>query len=96
MHGRADGGKRSDEQHLFLSDVLPTAYQGVEYADVKPGGTVAVLGLGPIGQMAARIAVQRGATSGGRKRKPKTRTGSTPPLTCACVAYPQHHLGDPF
>ncbi len=51
-----------DEQYLFLSDVLPTAYQGVEYADVPPGGTVAVLGLGPIGQMAARIAVHRGAS----------------------------------
>ena len=40
----------------------PTAWQGVEYADVPDGGTVAVLGLGPIGQMAARIAVHRGAS----------------------------------
>lgn len=51
-----------DEQYLFLSDVLPTAYQGVEYAQVPTGGTVAVLGLGPIGQMAARIALHRGAS----------------------------------
>jgi threonine dehydrogenase-like Zn-dependent dehydrogenase len=50
-----------DEQFLFLSDVLPTAWQAVEYADVPPGGTVAVLGLGPIGQMSARIAKHRGA-----------------------------------
>src|SRR6187402_583837 len=40
-----------DEQYLFLSDVLPTAWQAVQYADVPEGGTLAVLGLGPIGQM---------------------------------------------
>ena len=45
-----------DEQFLFLSDVLPTAWQAVEYADVPRAARVAVLGLGPIGQMAARIA----------------------------------------
>jgi threonine dehydrogenase-like Zn-dependent dehydrogenase len=51
-----------DEQFLFLSDVLPTAWQAVEYAQVPDGGTVAVLGLGPIGQMSARIARHRGAS----------------------------------
>jgi threonine dehydrogenase-like Zn-dependent dehydrogenase len=51
----------SDEQFLYLSDVLPTAWQAVEYAAVPEGGTVAVLGLGPIGQMSARIARHRGA-----------------------------------
>jgi threonine dehydrogenase-like Zn-dependent dehydrogenase len=51
----------ADERYLFLSDVLPTAYQAVAYADVPPGGTVAVLGLGPIGQMCARIARHQGA-----------------------------------
>jgi len=51
-----------DEKYLFLSDVLPTAWQSVEYADPEPGGTVAVFGLGPIGQMAARIALHRGAS----------------------------------
>jgi threonine dehydrogenase-like Zn-dependent dehydrogenase len=50
-----------DEQFLFLSDVLPTAWQGVEYAAIPEGGSVAVLGLGPIGQMAARVAHHRGA-----------------------------------
>src|SRR5690606_38957318 len=50
-----------DERFVLLSDVLPTAWQAVEYADVPPGGSVAVLGLGPIGQMAARIAQRRGA-----------------------------------
>jgi threonine dehydrogenase-like Zn-dependent dehydrogenase len=50
-----------DEQFLFLSDVLPTAWQAVQYADAPEGGTIAVLGLGPIGQMAARIAKHLGA-----------------------------------
>jgi threonine dehydrogenase-like Zn-dependent dehydrogenase len=48
-----------DTRYLFLSDVLPTAWQAVEYADVPRGGTVAVYGLGPIGQMCARIARHR-------------------------------------
>ncbi len=45
-----------DEQFLYLSDVLPTAYQAVAYADTPGEGTLAVLGLGPVGQFAARIA----------------------------------------
>jgi threonine dehydrogenase-like Zn-dependent dehydrogenase len=51
----------SDERFLYLSDVLPTSWQAVEYAAVPPGGSVAVFGLGPIGQMSARIAKHRGA-----------------------------------
>jgi threonine dehydrogenase-like Zn-dependent dehydrogenase len=50
-----------DEQYLFLSDVAPTAWQAVKYADVEEGGTLAVLGLGPIGQMATRIGRHLGA-----------------------------------
>jgi threonine dehydrogenase-like Zn-dependent dehydrogenase len=50
-----------DEQFLFLSDILPTAWQAVVYADVPAGGTIAVLGLGPVGQFAARIARHQGA-----------------------------------
>jgi threonine dehydrogenase-like Zn-dependent dehydrogenase len=50
-----------DERFLYLSDVLPTAWQAVEYAAIPPGGTLAVLGLGPIGDMSARVALQRGA-----------------------------------
>jgi threonine dehydrogenase-like Zn-dependent dehydrogenase len=49
-----------DDRFVFLSDVLPTAWQGVEYADVPDGGTVLVLGLGPIGEMATRVAQHRG------------------------------------
>ena len=44
-----------DERYLFLSDVVPTAWQAVDYAAVPDGGSLAVLGLGPIGQMSARI-----------------------------------------
>ncbi|MBV9512640.1 MAG: alcohol dehydrogenase catalytic domain-containing protein, partial [Mycobacteriaceae bacterium] len=53
----ADG---PDERYVYLSDVLPTALQAVEYADVPDGGTLVVLGLGPIGSMACRIALHRG------------------------------------
>jgi threonine dehydrogenase-like Zn-dependent dehydrogenase len=49
-----------DERFLFLSDVLPTAWQAVAFADVAPGGSLAVLGLGPIGQMACRVAAHMG------------------------------------
>jgi threonine dehydrogenase-like Zn-dependent dehydrogenase len=45
-----------DSRFVYLSDVLPTAWQAVVYADIPDGGTVAVLGLGPIGDMSARIA----------------------------------------
>jgi threonine dehydrogenase-like Zn-dependent dehydrogenase len=50
-----------DERFLFLSDVLPTAWQAVAYAAVPEGGSAAVFGLGPIGQMSARIARHQGA-----------------------------------
>src|ERR671916_761028 len=50
-----------DERFIYLSDVLPTSWQAVEYASVPKGGTVAVLGLGPIGDMAARIPLHKGA-----------------------------------
>lgn len=53
-------GDAPDARYVYLSDVLPTAWQAVEYADVPPGGSVTVLGLGPIGDMAARIAHHRG------------------------------------
>jgi threonine dehydrogenase-like Zn-dependent dehydrogenase len=50
-----------DDRFVYLSDVLPTAWQAVEYADVPKGGSVAVLGLGPIGDMSCRVALHRGA-----------------------------------
>jgi threonine dehydrogenase-like Zn-dependent dehydrogenase len=50
----------ADERFVYLSDVLPTAWQAVEYAGIPDGGTVVVLGLGPIGDMASRIALHRG------------------------------------
>ncbi|MGC9668289.1 zinc-dependent alcohol dehydrogenase [Planosporangium sp. 12N6] len=50
-----------DDRFVYLSDVLPTAWQAVEYAAVPPGGSLVVLGLGPIGDMATRVALHRGA-----------------------------------
>ena len=49
-----------DDRFVFLSDVLPTAWQGVEYAQVPDGGALVVLGLGPIGDMATRISTHHG------------------------------------
>ena len=49
-----------DERFVYLSDVLPTAWQSVRYAAVPNGGSVTVLGLGPIGDMATRIAQHEG------------------------------------
>jgi threonine dehydrogenase-like Zn-dependent dehydrogenase len=49
-----------DDRFVYLSDVLPTAWQAVEYAAVPTGGSLLVLGLGPIGEMSTRIAQQRG------------------------------------
>ena len=49
-----------DDRFLFLSDVMPTAWQAVAYADVPQDGSLAVIGLGPIGQMACRIARHQG------------------------------------
>jgi len=49
-----------DSRFVYLSDVLPTAWQAVAYADIPDGGSVTVLGLGPIGDMCARIAQHLG------------------------------------
>src|SRR3954449_9680689 len=50
-----------DDRFLFLSDVLPTAWQAVKYAGVPENRTVLVLGLGPIGEMCTRVAQHLGA-----------------------------------
>lgn len=50
-----------DERFLFLSDILPTAWQAVKYADTSEGSTCAVIGLGPLGQLCARVAKYLGA-----------------------------------
>jgi len=54
------GNELPDHRYLFLSDILPTAWQAVQYAQVPDGGSVAVFGLGPVGQMASRIATHLG------------------------------------
>ena len=54
------GQELPDDRYLFLSDILPTAWQAVKYADVAAGGTLAVLGLGPVGQFASRVGMHLG------------------------------------
>ena len=51
----------TDEQVLFLSDILPTGYMGAEYCDIEPGDVVAVWGAGPVGQFAIASAKLLGA-----------------------------------
>ena len=65
-----------DERFLYLSDVLPTAWQAVEYADVPSGGTLAVLGLGPIGDM-CRAASPCTAASARSSASTSSPSGST-------------------
>src|SRR5690606_11231414 len=61
-----------DERYLYLSDILPTAWQGVQYADVPEGGSLAVIGLGPVGQMAVRAAAGRSSASTGWTSGPRS------------------------
>src|SRR5699024_11358619 len=56
----AVGPDLPDHRYLFLSDILPTAWQALAHAGVGEGDALAVYGLGPVGQFAARIGVHRG------------------------------------
>ena len=60
-----------DDRFLFLSDILPTAWQGVAYTHTRAGDTVAIFGLGPVGQLAARIALHWGIRVIGVDRVPE-------------------------
>ena len=66
-----------DSRYVYLSDVLPTAWQAVAYADIPEGGSVTVLGLGPIGDMAARIAQYLGYDVIGVDRVPERLNRAT-------------------
>ncbi|HVW33720.1 MAG TPA: alcohol dehydrogenase catalytic domain-containing protein, partial [Acidimicrobiia bacterium] len=50
-----------DDRFLYLSDIIPTAWQAVAYADPPKGGSLAVFGLGPVGQFCTRVARPLGA-----------------------------------
>lgn len=56
-----EDAEMEDEKLLFLSDIIPTAYWGVEQAEVKKGDTVVVLGCGPVGLLAQKFAWLKGA-----------------------------------
>ncbi|RWP16912.1 MAG: glutathione-dependent formaldehyde dehydrogenase, partial [Mesorhizobium sp.] len=51
----------SDEQVLFLGDILPTGWQAAVQCEIEPSDTVAIWGCGPVGQMAIRSAILLGA-----------------------------------
>lgn len=86
---RVVGRDLPDERYLFLTDVAPTAWQAVEYSGAASGDTLAVVGLGPIGQMSVRIARHRGIRVIGvdpvaERRLMAERHGAEP------VAYEDH------
>ncbi len=73
----------TDEQVLFLTDIFPTGYTGIDWGEVKGGESVAIFGAGPVGLMAAKSAWLRGAakvmvidTVQYRLDKAKTTTGA--------------------
>jgi threonine dehydrogenase-like Zn-dependent dehydrogenase len=51
----------SDEEVLFLTDIFPTGYAAIDWAELKGGETVAVFGCGPVGLMAMKVAWLKGA-----------------------------------
>ena len=63
-----------DDRFVYLSDVLPTAWQAVEYASIPDGGSVAIYGLGPIGADGS----PRGQASRGTGDRRRSRAGATP------------------
>lgn len=64
-------GDLPDDRYVYLSDVMPTAWQALQYAGVSEGETLAVVGLGPIGDMTARLALHEGVRVIGVDRVPE-------------------------
>jgi len=83
----------ADDHFLFLSDVLPTAWQAVEYAGVRDGETLLVIGLGPIGDMAARVALHRGCRVIGVDVVPE-RIARSAERGVETIDGTQHDVGD--
>jgi threonine dehydrogenase-like Zn-dependent dehydrogenase len=82
-----------DDRFVYLSDVLPTAWQAVEYAFIPDGGSVAILGLGPIGDMAARIALHRGHRVFGVDNVPE-RLARAAARGVEVIDFGDHEVGD--
>jgi threonine dehydrogenase-like Zn-dependent dehydrogenase len=82
-----------DDRFVYLSDVLPTAWQAVEYAAIPDGGSVAVIGLGPIGDMAARIALHRGHRVFGVDQVPE-RLARAVARGVEVVDFSKHEVGE--
>jgi threonine dehydrogenase-like Zn-dependent dehydrogenase len=80
----------SEEMALFLSDIFPTGYMAAENCDIKPGQTVAVWGLGPVGQFAVRSAFMFGAQRViGIDRFPE-RIALAQEAGAICIDYSRH------
>ena len=83
-----------DERYVYLSDVLPTAWQAVEYADVPDGGTLVVLGLGPIGSMVVPHRLTPQGLPGDRRRPRRRATGPRARLLRRCHRPAQDEAQD--
>ncbi len=68
IHERADGSlcplpdDVTDEQAVMLTDMIPTAYTGIDYLNIRLGETVAIIGIGPVGLVAVELAALSGAS----------------------------------
>ena len=84
----------SDEQALFLTDILPTGYMGAELAEVGPGDTVVVFGCGPVGMFAQMSALLRGAARVLAVDLDDERLARARSLGCETVNSSRENLGE--
>jgi len=84
----------SDEQALFLTDILPTGYMGAEMAEVGPGDTVVVFGCGPVGTFAQMCALLRGAARVIAVDLDDQRLARAAKLGCETVNSSKENLGE--
>jgi 2-desacetyl-2-hydroxyethyl bacteriochlorophyllide A dehydrogenase len=82
----------SDEQAVFLTDILPTAYMSTEYGEVQPGDRVVVIGCGPVGSLIQRCAWIRGAAQVIAVDPDEPRLARARELGCATVNPEKENL----
>ena len=84
----------SDEQALFLTDILPTGYMGADLAQVSPGDSVVVIGCGPVGIFAQLSARLRGAARVIAVDVDDARLARAAALGCDTVHSQREDLGE--
>jgi len=84
----------SDDQAVFLTDILPTADMATEFADVKPGDKVVIFGCGPVGSLAQRCALIHGAAKVIAVDLDNTRLARARELGCEIVNPEKENLAE--